>query len=95
MEELGLKPCNIRYLKENQLTKEANFFRRSGFKKIENEDVPDGFYRYRVRHYDNECDLSKEIEKKILPYCYSDVLCDRKIDYLEAGNEILLHKEDA
>lgn len=92
----GLKPFNSKYLKSNCHTKDAKFYLTKD-KRIEIEDVPDGFYRYRIRHHDDSLSIPVTLEKKVFVNHYHDVLCDQKIEYLEADNKnyIPLYKEDA
>lgn len=96
MEQLELKPFNSKFLKNNEHTKEVKFFWTKE-KRIELNEVPKGFFRYRIRHHDNSQDIPVTLEKKVFVNHYHDVLSDKEIDYLESDNKnyIPLYKEDA
>lgn len=96
MEKLGLKQFNSKYLKKNEHTEGAKFFWTKE-KRIAIDEVPEEYYRYRVRHHDNASGIPVTLEKNVIINHYHDVLCNQRIDYLEADNKnyIPLFKEDA
>ncbi|MGG5373387.1 LPD28 domain-containing protein [Enterococcus sp. AZ196] len=96
VEKLGLKPYNSKYLKSNDHTKQAKFYWTLE-KRIKIENIPDGYFRYRIRHHDNSMNIPVSLEKTVFVNHYHDVLSDTEIEYLEEDerNYIPLYKEDA
>lgn len=96
MGKLGLERYESEYLKNNEHTKDAAFYWTEE-KRIEVDDVPEGYYRYRIRHHDDDLDIPVTLEKKVIVNHYHDVLCNMEIHYLESdvSNYIPLYEEDA
>lgn len=83
---LNLKEFKSKYLAENPHTSGVRFYRTKE-KRISMEDVPEGFWRYRLRHKDNSPNKAASLEKSVIVNHYCDVLADKKIDYLEQSKQ--------
>lgn len=60
-----LKKYKNKYLMNNSFTKEVNFF-FTPEKRIEIVDVPEGYYRYRIRHTDYNENCAASLEKQVI-----------------------------
>ncbi|MBL1227250.1 LPD28 domain-containing protein [Enterococcus sp. BWR-S5] len=91
----NLKPFKSKFLVTNPHTKNIKFFWTKE-KRIELEEVPEGYHRYRIRHADYSENIPVTLEKKVVVNHYHDVLADHCIDFLEQSNKnyIPLHKEE-
>lgn len=88
-----MKAFNNKYLKVNPHTKGIKFYFPDE-RRIDVEDVPEGFYRYQIRHKDTSAFVKATLEKRVVVNHYHDVLATAPIPYLDEDRNFIGLRKD-